>query len=137
MSTGGRTIEEILMPGGKPIGQRGTGRRVSAKVREVVGGRSEAERIFQELSQGGVDITPPGHPGTLVELPGGRERLVIGRHPRAAPRPSMSRLSMPTELRSQLKRSSFPTATGVMTDATETVFEEFMEECQDDHVGLW
>jgi len=32
----------------------------------------EAERIFQELTQGGRDVTPPGYPGTLIELPHGR-----------------------------------------------------------------
>lgn len=63
------------MPGGKPLGKKGTGPRASAKIREVPGGRTEAERVFQELSQGGTDITPPGHPGRLIELPGGRGKI--------------------------------------------------------------
>jgi hypothetical protein len=65
-------IEDVLMPGGNPIGVRATGPRASARLREVKGGRAEAERIFQELSQGGTDITPQGYPGKLSELPSGR-----------------------------------------------------------------
>ena len=60
------------MPGGKPIGVKGTGPRASARLREVTGGQAEAERLFRELTQGGKDITPPGYPGTLLELPDGR-----------------------------------------------------------------
>jgi len=67
-----RSIDEILMPGGKPIGMKGTGPRASARLREVPGGQTEAERIFQELMQGGKDVTPAGYPGTLIELPIGR-----------------------------------------------------------------
>lgn len=65
-------IEDLLMPGGIPIGVKSTGQRASARLREVTGGRAEAERLFQELTQGGTDITPPGYPGTLIELPSGR-----------------------------------------------------------------
>jgi hypothetical protein len=68
----GRAIDDILMPGGKPIGVKGTGPRASARLREVPGGQEEADRIFQELTQGGQDVTPPGYPGTLIELPNGR-----------------------------------------------------------------
>lgn len=67
-----RSIDEILMPGGKPIGVKGTGPRASARLREVTGGQTEAERLFRELTQGGKDITPPSYPGTLIELPNGR-----------------------------------------------------------------
>jgi hypothetical protein len=67
-----RSIDEILMPGGKPIGVKGTGPRASARLREVAGGQTEAERLFQELMQGGKDVTPAGYPGTLIELPNGR-----------------------------------------------------------------
>ena len=45
-----RSIDDILMPGGKPIGVKGTGPRASARLREVAGGQTEAERIFQELT---------------------------------------------------------------------------------------
>jgi hypothetical protein len=47
-----RSIEEILMPGGKPLGIKGTGKRASAKLREVPGGEAEAEAMFQELTEG-------------------------------------------------------------------------------------
>jgi hypothetical protein len=60
------------MPGGKPIGVKGTGPRASERLREATGGQAEAERVFQELTQGGKDITPPGYPGKLIELPSGR-----------------------------------------------------------------
>jgi hypothetical protein len=66
------SIEDILMPGGKPIGVKATGPRASARLREVTGGRAEAERIFRELTQGGKDVTPMGYPGKLIELPSGR-----------------------------------------------------------------
>ncbi len=69
---GGRSIDDILMPGGRPIGVKATGPRASARLREVGGGQVEAERIFQELTQGGRDITPAGYPGRLIELPDGR-----------------------------------------------------------------
>ncbi len=72
MSSGGRSLEEILMPGGKPIGVKATGLRASARIREVSGAAIEAEQMFQELSQGGTDITPTGYAGTLIELPNGR-----------------------------------------------------------------
>ncbi len=67
------------MPGGNPIGVKGTGPRASARLREVTGGRVEAERIFQELTQGGKDITPPGYAGKLIDLPSGRG--IIGYRP--------------------------------------------------------
>jgi hypothetical protein len=60
------------MPGGQPIGVKGTGPRASARLREVPGGLAEAERIFQELTEGGTVITPPTYPGILIELPDGR-----------------------------------------------------------------
>jgi hypothetical protein len=67
-----RSVDDILMPGGKPIGVNGSGPRASARIREVTGGQPEAEKMFQELTQGGKDITPPGYPRTLIELPNGR-----------------------------------------------------------------
>jgi hypothetical protein len=63
------------MPGGNPIGVKGSGPRTSARLREVTGGQAEAERIFQELTGGGKDITPAGYPGTLIELPNGKATI--------------------------------------------------------------
>jgi hypothetical protein len=72
-STGGdRPVEDVLMPGGKPLGVKASGPRASARLREVKGGQAEAERLFRDLSTGGRDITPSGFPGTLIELPDGR-----------------------------------------------------------------
>ena len=67
-----RSIDDILMPGGRPIGAKAPGPRASARRRELRGGQARAERLFQELTQGGKDITPAGYPGTLIELPNGR-----------------------------------------------------------------
>lgn len=67
-----RTIDEILMPGGNPIGMKGRGRRASAKIREVIGGVSEAEEMFRELTEGGAEDTSTNYPGTLITLPSGR-----------------------------------------------------------------
>jgi len=61
-----RSIDDILMPGGQPIGVKASGPRASARLREVTGGQAEAERIFQELTGGGKDVTPAGYPGTLI-----------------------------------------------------------------------
>jgi hypothetical protein len=69
------SIEDILMPGGKPIGLTGTGRRANARLREVKGGQSDAEQMFEAMTGGGTDITPPGYPGTLIELPGGKGKI--------------------------------------------------------------
>jgi hypothetical protein len=74
-----RPVEDILMPGGKPIGVRATGPRLSARIREVGGGLQAAEQLFKELTQGGTDITPASYDGILVELPGGRG--VVGLRP--------------------------------------------------------
>ena len=71
-SGGGHSIDDILMPGGKPIGVKAFGPRASARLRELGGGQVEAERIFQELAQRGKDITPAGYPGILIELSNGR-----------------------------------------------------------------
>ncbi len=70
-----RSIDDILMPGGKPIGVKGRGRRASARIREVIGGEAEAEQLFRELTQGGVDVTPANYPGTMIDLRGGRGQV--------------------------------------------------------------
>lgn len=60
------------MPGGKPIGVKGIGPRANARLREVKGGQKEAKELFEELTEGGKDVTPPGYPGKFIELLGGR-----------------------------------------------------------------
>lgn len=56
---------ELLAPGGNPIGQPGT----SPEIRVLPGGPADAQELFGQLTQGGKVVTPPGHPGTLVQLP--------------------------------------------------------------------
>jgi hypothetical protein len=74
-----RPVEDILMPGGVPIGAKASGRRATARMRELPGGLPAAEQLFKDLTQGGRDITPPTYAGTLIELPGGRG--VVGLRP--------------------------------------------------------
>jgi hypothetical protein len=61
-----RTVDDILMPGGKAIGKAGT----NPAIREVKGGMSDATALFRELSEGGTVVaqTPTI---TRVEIPGG------------------------------------------------------------------
>jgi len=55
------------MPGGNPLGMPGPGR----KVREVPGGKKEAEKTFDDLKKGGTKNTPAGYPGQGYDLSGG------------------------------------------------------------------
>ncbi len=55
------------MPGGKPIGDQGS----SSDVRRVQGGLDAARKMFDQLSNGGKDVTPTGYPGKMVEFPNG------------------------------------------------------------------
>jgi len=58
--------EDILMPGGEPIGTAGS----SSDIREVPGGVAEAGEMFDHLTEGGTKISST-YPGTRVELPSG------------------------------------------------------------------
>ena len=58
---------DILMPGGRPIGQPGT----SANVRKLPGGLPVAQALFLRLAQGGMPNTPSNYRGRGVDLPGG------------------------------------------------------------------
>ena len=55
-----------VQPGGNPIGQEG-----SNGVREVQGGVSGAQAMFDNLSQGGTVVAGSNYPGTLVTLQNG------------------------------------------------------------------
>ena len=55
------------MPGGQPVGRPGA----SADIRRENGGLPAAQKMFDELADGGRDVTPTGYPGKLVKLPGG------------------------------------------------------------------
>lgn len=81
MAGPGRSVEDVLMPQGKPIGVRASGPRASARLREIQGDETAAEHLFAELTAGGTVLQKPGYPGTLVRLPAGRG--TIGYRPRS------------------------------------------------------
>jgi hypothetical protein len=58
---------DLLKPGGTRLGTPGS----RPEVREVLGGLIDAQDFFDELTDGGTDVTPPGYPGILKRLPGG------------------------------------------------------------------
>jgi RHS repeat-associated protein len=62
-----KKIEDILLPGGKPLGQAGS----KEAIRVLKGGMNEAQSLFDELTQGGKVVSSPTYPGTLVRLPNG------------------------------------------------------------------
>jgi hypothetical protein len=84
----GETPASILFPGGQPIGRAGT----SESIRELPGGRKAAEELFKRLTQGGEDIIPPGHPGTLVRTPDGS---YIGYRPQSRSSPPTIDVNIP------------------------------------------
>ena len=59
--------KEILMPNGKPIGQRGN----RSDIRVIKGGDKEARKIFDKLRKTGKPSTPKGYDGKGVKLPNG------------------------------------------------------------------
>jgi hypothetical protein len=70
------TPAELLEPGGRPIGRPGS----SDAIRELPGGQAAAEELFERLSKDGIDVTPPGYPGRLVQILSGG---YIGYRPKA------------------------------------------------------
>ncbi|MCP3999197.1 MAG: hypothetical protein GY722_29650 [bacterium] len=66
--------DDLLISGGKRIGEAGS----KPSIRVVEGNATAAEDLFSKLAKGGTDITPSGHPGKLVRLPGER---VVGFRP--------------------------------------------------------
>jgi len=61
------SIEGILMPGGKLIGEAGS----SADIRVLHEGLGEAKTMFDQLRTGGEVVKGSTYPGTLVKLPDG------------------------------------------------------------------
>lgn len=84
-----KTPQEILMPGGKRIGQEGD----SKDIRILPGGVKEAEDFVLELGKGGKDITPTGHPGILISLPNGGG--VVGFRPQSKSGPPTVDVNIP------------------------------------------
>ncbi|MBC8071671.1 MAG: hypothetical protein IAG13_25325 [Deltaproteobacteria bacterium] len=60
-------VEGLLKPGGRFIGKPGSG----AQIRELPGGLSDAQTLFDQLAAGGEIVTGTKFPGTLVRLPNG------------------------------------------------------------------
>lgn len=79
---------DLLLPGGVPLGTAGS----SPAIREVTGGLIAATQLFDELTQGGKDITPAGHVGRLVELTGGG---IIGFRPASRSGPPTIDVNVP------------------------------------------
>jgi hypothetical protein len=55
----GETVADVLMPGGKPVGL------ASKQVRELPGGEQAANALFNRLTAGAADATPPNFPGVV------------------------------------------------------------------------
>lgn len=82
------TPADILIPGGRLIGRRGA----STAVRIVLGGDADAEALFSRLSRGGVECTPLGYPGRLLEMPDGG---MVGYRPRSRSGPPTIDINLP------------------------------------------
>jgi hypothetical protein len=61
------SVEDLLMPGGVPVGRPGR----QKFVRELPGGLKGAESFFDLLTKEGMPNTPPTYPGKGFDLPGG------------------------------------------------------------------
>lgn len=58
-SSEGSTPEEVLMPGGNPVGEEGT----KPSIREMSGGFEAAKAFFEKLTKGGNSYMPDGYKG--------------------------------------------------------------------------
>jgi hypothetical protein len=61
----GETLADVLLPGGKPVGQ------TSKQMRELAGGEQAANALFNRLTAGASDVTPPNFPGVVRKRPDG------------------------------------------------------------------
>jgi hypothetical protein len=55
----GETLADVLRPGGKPVGL------ASRRMRELAGGEQAANALFNRLTAGATDVTPPNFPGVV------------------------------------------------------------------------
>jgi hypothetical protein len=55
----GETLADVLLPGGKPVGW------TSRMVRELPGGEQAANALFNRLTSGASNVTPPNFPGVV------------------------------------------------------------------------
>jgi hypothetical protein len=61
----GETLADVLLPGGKPVGL------TSKQMRELAGGEQAANALFNRLTAGAADVTPPNFPGVVRKRPDG------------------------------------------------------------------
>lgn len=80
---------DILMPGERAVGKPGE----NSGVRELPGGNKEAEDFVLGLGKGGQDITPDGHTGIVIQLPGGGG--FVGYRPRSKSGPPTVDVNIP------------------------------------------
>lgn len=55
----GETLADVLTPGGKAVGL------ASKRMRELAGGEQAANALFNRLTAGAADVTPPNFPGVV------------------------------------------------------------------------
>ena len=79
---------DLLMPSGIPIGTAGS----RPEIRELPGRIGEAKDLFDDLTDGATDVTPPGYPGTLRRLPDGG---TVGLRPASKSGPPTIDLNIP------------------------------------------
>lgn len=60
-----RRVEELLVPGGEPIGSPGSVK----EIRNVPGGLAAAAEMFEELASLGEKVERPSYPGRTALLP--------------------------------------------------------------------
>ena len=64
----GETLADVLLPGGKQVGQ------TSKQMRELAGGEQAANALFNRLTAGAADVTPPITCWTDAGAPGLSDR---------------------------------------------------------------
>jgi hypothetical protein len=121
-----RRATNFLIPGGHPIGRAGGGR----DIREVEGGAHAAQKAFDYLSVGGVDVTPSTYAGKLVELPGNVGYVGL-RSSAAGPAIDVNVPGAPIE-RCIINEQSMNAS-----DQVNEIVEDYVRHSQVDYIGLW
>lgn len=65
------SADDLLLPGGIPLGNPGGKAKNRPNIREVTGGQKAADELFNNLGTGGTANTPAGYPGIGVDVAGG------------------------------------------------------------------
>jgi hypothetical protein len=64
----GETLADVLMPGGKPVGQAAG----AAQTRDLPGQDTAAKNLFERITAGATDVTPKDFQGLVRKLPNGQ-----------------------------------------------------------------